>query len=118
MRLLTKGWAILAALLVGGVVAVPAPALASKAAAPKQPGTLHVYDQGKLFTEGGIDIMPEVLVTGGGGSLEGLAATLMQTVRNGGFGGGSSSATPATGTELVVVDEAPEPPSTEVPAPV
>jgi uncharacterized membrane protein YqiK len=33
--------------------------------------------------EGGIDIMPEVLVTGGGGSFEGLAATLMQALRNG-----------------------------------
>ena len=27
--------------------------------------------------------MPEVLVTGGGGAFEGLAATLMQTFRNG-----------------------------------
>ena len=31
--------------------------------------------------EGGIDIMPEVLVTGGGGAVEGLAATLMNTFR-------------------------------------
>ena len=31
--------------------------------------------------EGGVDVMPEVLVTGGGASLDGLAATLMQFLR-------------------------------------
>ena len=36
--------------------------------------------------QGGIDIMPEVLVTGGGGALEGLAAVLMRT-----FGGSTGS---------------------------
>jgi regulator of protease activity HflC (stomatin/prohibitin superfamily) len=35
------------------------------------------------IADGQIDIMPDVLVTGGGGSFEGLAATLMQAVRNG-----------------------------------
>ncbi len=58
MKRLANGWAILTALLVGGVIAVPTPALASKvvaSAAKQQPGTLHVYDQGKLFTEAGID---------------------------------------------------------------
>jgi uncharacterized membrane protein YqiK len=35
------------------------------------------------IADGQIDIMPEVLVTGGGGSFEGLAATLVQAVRNG-----------------------------------
>jgi uncharacterized membrane protein YqiK len=33
--------------------------------------------------EGHISVVPEVLVTGGGGSFEGLAATLMRTLRNG-----------------------------------
>lgn len=33
------------------------------------------------ISEGKIDIMPEVLVTGGGGAVEGLAATLMSTLR-------------------------------------
>jgi uncharacterized membrane protein YqiK len=33
------------------------------------------------ISEGQIDIMPEVLVTGGGGAVEGLAATLMNTFR-------------------------------------
>lgn len=55
MKLLTRAWAILAALLVGGLLAVPRPALASKAADPKQAGVLHVSDAGKLFSEGGID---------------------------------------------------------------
>src|SRR5262245_33377071 len=55
MKLLTKTWSLLAASLVGGLLAVPSTALASSAPAPKQPGTLHVYDNGKLFTDAGID---------------------------------------------------------------
>ena len=36
------------------------------------------------ISDGGVDIMPEVLVTGGsGGALDGLAATLMNVLRNG-----------------------------------
>jgi len=35
------------------------------------------------IADGQIDIMPEVLVTGGGGALDGLAATLMRTLRAG-----------------------------------
>ena len=52
--------------------------------------------------EGGIDIMPEVLVTGGGGSFEGLAATLMQAVRNGTLtaGAGTGSGGEGRKTEL------------------
>ena len=38
-------------------------------------------------SEGHITVVPEVLVTGGGGSFEGLAATLMRT-----FGGGTATA--------------------------
>ena len=57
------------------------------------------------IADGQIDIMPDVLVTGGGGSFEGLAATLMQAVRNtmprmGAAADGS--------VEAEVVDEAPE----------
>ncbi|MGZ6966268.1 MAG: SPFH domain-containing protein [Acidimicrobiia bacterium] len=40
-------------------------------------------------SEGHITVVPEVLVTGGGGSFEGLAATLMRTFGNGGKGNGS-----------------------------
>ena len=36
--------------------------------------------------EGHITIVPEVLVAGGGGSFDGLAATLMRSLTNGGFG--------------------------------
>jgi regulator of protease activity HflC (stomatin/prohibitin superfamily) len=54
--------------------------------------------------EGGIDIMPEVLVTGGGGSFEGLAATLMQALRNGtlttGSGPRSDDSPPVRRTEV------------------
>ncbi|MEZ5139689.1 MAG: SPFH domain-containing protein [Acidimicrobiales bacterium] len=64
------------------------------------------------ISEGGIDIVPEVLVTGGGGSLEGLAATLMQVVRSGGLGGTAAApATPATATEVLVAEDAPEVPA-------
>src|SRR6516162_4680487 len=55
MKLWTKGWALTGALLVGGLLAVPTPALASKNADAKKAGTLHVYDQGKMFTDAGID---------------------------------------------------------------
>jgi hypothetical protein len=48
MKLLT------AALLAGGLLAMPAPAKADKVAA-KHPGTLHVYDGGHLFSAAGAD---------------------------------------------------------------
>ncbi|WP_426573862.1 SPFH domain-containing protein [Aquihabitans sp. McL0605] len=50
--------------------------------------------------EGGIDIMPEVLVTGGGGSFEGLAATLMQALRNGTLTNGSGNGDGRRRTEV------------------
>ena len=51
-------------------------------------------------------------MTGGGGSLEGLAATLMQVVRSGGLGGTAAApATPATATEVLVAEDAPEVPA-------
>ncbi|HEY1187027.1 MAG TPA: hypothetical protein VGE74_05185 [Gemmata sp.] len=45
---------VVAALLVGGLIAVP---VAASAPPPpkKKPGVLHVYDGGSLFTEGAID---------------------------------------------------------------
>jgi hypothetical protein len=43
--------------------------------------------------EGRIDIVPDVLVTGGGGALDGLAATLMRSLQPAsGNGNGSTSA--------------------------
>ena len=36
--------------------------------------------------DGKITVVPEVLVTGGGGAIEGLAATLMRTLGTGGNG--------------------------------
>ncbi len=53
--------------------------------------------------EGGIDIMPEVLVTGGGGSLDGLAATLIQALRS---GLGSTADAPAEPTAVTSGDAA------------
>ena len=40
------------------------------------------------IADGHVDIMPEVLVTGGGGSFEGLAATLMRSLGTNGAGDG------------------------------
>ena len=48
--------------------------------------------------EGHITVVPEVLVTGGGGgALDGLAATLMRTFGNGSGGANGSGSGPATG---------------------
>ena len=52
MNKFTTSLATVAALLAGGLVAVPAPAYAAKA---DQPGVLHVYDLGAMFTKAGID---------------------------------------------------------------
>jgi hypothetical protein len=54
-------------------------------------------------SEGHIAVVPEVLVTGGGGSFEGLAATLMRTlggVGGNGSGNGSARASNATAAAL------------------
>jgi hypothetical protein len=71
--------------------------------------------------DGHITIVPEVLVTGGGGSLDGLAATLMRTLRNGNglsSPGPSSGDAPGTGdgAEVAAV-EAPAPPVDTQPPP-
>jgi hypothetical protein len=74
--------------------------------------------------DGHITIVPEVLVTGGGGALDGLAATLMRTLRSGDFGSGGAvgvdtgggSAAGAGDGEAVAAVEAPAPPvATEPP---
>jgi uncharacterized protein len=49
MNLLTKFWATTAAVLVGGVLAVPTPARAS-AEAKELPGALQVYDDANVFS--------------------------------------------------------------------
>jgi uncharacterized membrane protein YqiK len=64
--------------------------------------------------DGHIDIVPDVLVTGGGGgALDGLAATLMNSLRNGnghGLGGGPRPA-PEPVTPAAAVPAAVDPPS-------
>jgi uncharacterized membrane protein YqiK len=56
-------------------------------------------------SEGHIAVVPEVLVTGGGGSIEGLAATLMRTLGGNGIGNGARGLGPA---------QAPPPPEADV----
>src|SRR5205085_6366235 len=55
------------------------------------------------IAEGGVDVMPEVLVTGGGGGFEGLAATLMNVFRPNGSNG--HRAIPAEAIDEEVVEE-------------
>ena len=50
------------------------------------PTATAVVAVANAVSEGHIDVMPDVLVTGGGGSFEGLAATLMRAVSNGSAG--------------------------------
>jgi regulator of protease activity HflC (stomatin/prohibitin superfamily) len=53
-------------------------------------GPTAIVAVANAVAEGHITVVPEVLVTGGGGSLEGLAATLIRTFSNGGKNGGAS----------------------------
>jgi hypothetical protein len=50
-------------------------------------GPTAIVAVANAVAEGHITVVPEVLVTGGGGSLDGLAATLIRTFSNGGKGG-------------------------------
>jgi hypothetical protein len=75
--------------------------------------------------EGHITVVPEVLVTGGGGGgpIDGLAATLMRYLsdgRGGGNGTGAASGSAAIPASEAAPEAAPEPPSEQAaePAPV
>jgi uncharacterized membrane protein YqiK len=61
------------------------------------------------IAEGGVDVVPEVLVTGGGGAFEGLAATVMAGLRNGGLttGGGDGNKSRPAAVEAVESDDEP-----------
>ncbi len=64
--------------------------------------------------EGHIDIVPDVLVTGGGGALDGLAATLMQSLRGNGSANGSAAVpVPPAEVPAAVAAEGPPPSSDE-----
>ena len=64
--------------------------------------------------EGHVTVVPEVLVTGSGGSFEGLAATLMRSITNGGNGskGGATPATDAKEPAVPAPSIPPEAPAT------
>jgi uncharacterized membrane protein YqiK len=65
--------------------------------------------------EGHIDIVPDVLVTGGGGALDGLAATLMQSLRGTGSPNGQAAvAAPAPTQVPAAVSAEGPPPSSNV----
>ncbi len=53
------------------------------------------------LADGQLDVMPDVLVTGGGSSLDGLAATLVRLFQPGGPGSGASQTERSTPTEVV-----------------
>ena len=64
-------------------------------------GPTAIVAVANAVAEGKITVVPEVLVTGGGGSLDGLAATLIRTFSNGGGRGrddGANGDRPATPT--------------------
>jgi uncharacterized membrane protein YqiK len=63
-------------------------------------GPTAIVAVANAVAEGHITVVPEVLVTGGGGSLDGLAATLIRTFSNGGgrAQGGGNGDRPATPT--------------------
>jgi hypothetical protein len=50
-------------------------------------------------------VVPDILVTGGGGALDGLAATLMRSLRPASGNGSSGSATPAPAPAAVEAGE-------------
>ena len=66
------------------------------------------------MADGHITVVPEVLVAGGGGAIEGLAATLMRTLGTGGngFNGFRNGEKPVDLPEV----EAPATPTAEAPA--
>jgi hypothetical protein len=88
-------------------------------------GATAVVAVANAVSEGNINVVPEVLVTGGGGSFEGLAATLMRSIANGNgsrphiadSGSGDAPApesrTPDSVDEIIAEAEAavPEPPA-------
>jgi uncharacterized membrane protein YqiK len=61
------------------------------------PTATAVVAVANAVSEGHIDVMPDVLVTGGGGSFEGLAATLMRAIANGHVGSAADTARGAIG---------------------
>jgi hypothetical protein len=60
-------------------------------------GATAVVAVANAVSEGNINVVPEVLVTGGGGSFEGLAATLMRSLANGNGASHLSAAVGANG---------------------
>ena len=71
--------------------------------------------------EGKITVVPEVLVAGGGGAVEGLAATLMRTLGTNGQGNSQRNGAPAVTTPPSIEaaaepDAAPEPDAPEEPS--
>ena len=74
-----------------------------------------------MRAEGKITVVPEVLVAGGGGAVEGLAATLMRTLGTNGQGNSQRNGAPAVTTPPSVEaaaepDAAPEPDAPEEPS--
>ena len=81
-------------------------------------GATAVVAVANAVSEGNINVVPEVLVTGGGGSFEGLAATLMRSFANGNGAKphlAGESSVPDSVDEIIAETEAvvPEPPAPE-----
>jgi uncharacterized membrane protein YqiK len=87
-------------------------------------GATAIVAVAQAVSEGHLQVVPDVLVAGGGGSIEGLAATLMKTLGSGGNGNGARSAAravvPADGAsdemgadDVAAEEEVPSPPPRE-----
>lgn len=88
-------------------------------------GATAIVAVAQAVSEGHVQVVPEVLVAGGGGSIEGLAATLMRSLGGGPDGDGKrgggaakkaldavvSKAEKETGKHRTVADMVPEPPA-------
>jgi uncharacterized membrane protein YqiK len=87
-------------------------------------GATAIVAVAQAVSEGHLQVVPDVLVAGGGGSIEGLAATLMKTLGLGGSGNGAHSAARAVvpadaasdemgADDVAAEEEVPPPPSRE-----
>ena len=70
-------------------------------------GATAIVAVAQAVSDGKVQVVPDVLVTGGGGSLDGLAATLMKNL---GTGGGGSNGGPSASDRLKALMEAAAPP--------
>ena len=74
-------------------------------------GATALVTVANAVAEGRVNVVPEVLVTGGGGGVDGLAATLMRYLNSGnGSSGGAAATTRSPVTTAPALEVLPAPP--------